>query len=159
MLSLSLYLSFLFRFDWNVPPHYTFGLYIPVFVAARIPVFLLFRLYSMSWSFAGAYELIGVAKGLTLSTMLIAFVVYMMNPDGIFTGFPRSIVLLSDYVLSLFLIGSFRLSRRFYFHFMERPSTKGKRTLIVGAGNAGESLVRDIHRQHEGKSLHSWFCR
>jgi FlaA1/EpsC-like NDP-sugar epimerase len=150
LLSLSLYLSFLFRFDWNVPPHYTFGLYIPVFVAARIPVFLLFRLYSMSWSFAGAYELIGVAKGLTLSTMLIAFVVYVMNFDGIFTGFPRSIVLL-DYVLSLFLIGSFRLSRRFYFHFMERPSTKGKRTLIVGAGNAGESLVRDIHRQQEGK--------
>jgi FlaA1/EpsC-like NDP-sugar epimerase len=150
LLSLSLYLSFLFRFDWNVPPHYAFGLYIPVFVAARIPVFLFFRLYSMSWSFAGAYELIGIAKGLTLSTMMIAFVVYVMNPDGIFTGFPRSIVLL-DYVLSLFLIGSFRLSRRFYFHFTERPSAKGKRTLIVGAGNAGESLVRDIHRQHEGQ--------
>jgi FlaA1/EpsC-like NDP-sugar epimerase len=150
LLSLSLYLSFLIRFDWNVPAQYMFGLYIPIFIGIRIPVFFFFRLYSMSWSFAGAYELMGVAKGLTLSTLLIALIVYVINPDGIFSGFPRSIVLL-DYVLSMFLICSFRFLKRFYLHIAGTPSAQGKQTLLVGAGEAGESLVRDIHRQQESQ--------
>jgi len=150
LLSLSLYLSFLIRFDWSVPEQYMFALYIPIFVGVRIPVFLFFRLYSMTWSFAGTYELMGIAKGLTLSTILIALLVYVINPGGIFAGFPRSIVLL-EYVLSMFLICSFRFSKRLYFHIAGTPFTQGKKTLIVGAGEAGESLVRDIHRQQESQ--------
>ncbi|NLW36041.1 MAG: polysaccharide biosynthesis protein [Syntrophorhabdus aromaticivorans] len=149
LLSLSLYLSFLVRFDWNIPWQYPFLLYIPVFVAIKIPLLFAFRMYSMSWSFAGVHEVINLGKALSFSSMAVAIFVYAVNPDNIFAGFPRSIVFL-DYILSCLLVGAFRLLRRFYIHIAKRPSGKGKKTLIVGAGNAGELLARDIRRHEEG---------
>jgi FlaA1/EpsC-like NDP-sugar epimerase len=80
--------------------------------------------------------------------MAAAIFVYVVNPDNIFAGFPRSIVFL-DFILSCLLVGAFRMVRRFYIHITERPSGEGRKTLIVGAGNAGELIARDIRRHRE----------
>jgi len=64
-----------------------------------------------------------------------------------FQGFPRSVPLL-DFLLLGVLLGGWRiLPRIFYEHGYQRR--KGKRALIVGAGQAGEMLVRDMTRQEE----------
>ncbi|OPY79852.1 MAG: UDP-N-acetyl-alpha-D-glucosamine C6 dehydratase [Syntrophorhabdus sp. PtaU1.Bin153] len=148
LLSLSLYLSFLVRFDWNIPWQYPFLFYIPVFVAIKIPLLFMFRMYSMSWSFAGVHEVVNLGEALSFGSMAAAIFVYVVNPDNIFSGFPRSIVFL-DFILSCLLVGAFRMVRRFYIHIAERPSGDGKKTLIVGAGNAGELIARDIRRHRE----------
>ena len=146
LLSLSLYLAFSLRFDWNIPPSYNLSLFVSIFIAIKIPFFLVFRLYSMSWIFAGAYELINIGKAITLSSMCIAIVVYVVNLYNIFTGFPRSIVFL-DYISSIVLISSFRLSKRLYLHAINKSLGSGKRTLIIGAGNAGEMIIRNMRHE------------
>ncbi|OPY68131.1 MAG: UDP-N-acetyl-alpha-D-glucosamine C6 dehydratase [Syntrophorhabdus sp. PtaU1.Bin050] len=156
LLSLSLYLSFLLRFDWNVPEQYPFPLYIPIFVAIKIPFLFIFRMYSMSWSFAGVHEVVNLGEALSFGSMATAVFVYAVNPDDIFAGFPRSIVFL-DYILSCLLVGAFRLFRRFHRHIVERPSGKGRRTLIIGAGNAGELLARDIRRNQKSNYMVAGF--
>ncbi|HEY3278681.1 MAG TPA: SDR family NAD(P)-dependent oxidoreductase, partial [Syntrophorhabdaceae bacterium] len=152
LLALSCQLAFLLRYDWDFtnPWSEEYLLYTPIFIAIKIPVFLFFRFYSMSWRYVGAFELVDVAKGIILSSAIVAIVVYIVNPGGIFTGFPRSAVLL-DCVLSLLLVGCFRLARRLQRHIHERPLEEGRRTLIVGAGNAGEMIVRDVRRHQESK--------
>ena len=146
LLLLSLYSSFSLRFDWDIPPSHNIPLFVSIFIVVKLPIFFLFRLYSMSWVFAGVHELINIGKAITLSLMCTAIVVYVLNPYNIFTGFPRSIVFL-DYILSIFLISLFRLSKRLYLHAINKSLENGKRTLIVGAGNAGEMIVRNMRHE------------
>src|SRR3989338_4588970 len=142
----SLYLSFLLRFEWDLPPSYNLPLFVSIFIVVQLPFFFLFRFYSISWIFVGVHELVDIGKAITLSSMCTAIVVYVLNPYNIFTGFPRSIVFL-DYILSIVLISLFRLSKRLYLHVINKSLESGKRTLIVGAGNAGEMIVRNMRHE------------
>jgi len=99
----------------------------------------------MSWRFAGFSEALNLIKALALGTACITILVYVVNPVGIFNSFPRTVILL-DFMLSLILVGSFRLARRSYLHLTKKQSGVGKRTLIVGAGNTGEMILRDMAR-------------
>lgn len=65
-----------------------------------------------------------------------------------FIGFPRSIFLI-DSLITLIFIAGLRLSKRVYLEvFLSKKKTRlGKRTIIIGAGNTGEMIIRDIIRQ------------
>jgi FlaA1/EpsC-like NDP-sugar epimerase len=60
---------------------------------------------------------------------------------------------LIDYTLSLILIGGFKISKRVYLHGKKYPLVEQKRTLIIGAGNAGELIVRDMKRTKDAPYL------
>ncbi len=64
------------------------------------------------------------------------------------TNFPKRVIF-ADCVISLFLVSGLRISKRLYMEvFREKGMSKdGKRTLIIGAGNAGEMILRDMARQ------------
>jgi FlaA1/EpsC-like NDP-sugar epimerase len=65
-----------------------------------------------------------------------------------FSGFPRSIFLI-DGVISLLFASGIRISKRLYLEVIrkKRYGSRGKRTIIIGAGNTGEMIIRDIARQ------------
>lgn len=69
-------------------------------------------------------------------------------PDLEITNFPKRVIF-ADTVISLFLVSGLRISKCLYTEvFREKGmSKKGKRTLIIGAGNAGEMILRDMVRQ------------
>ncbi len=149
LLSFALYLSFYLRFDGNIDSQYLdrFFHYLLVFLSIKFAVFTGFRLYRMSWSYVSFYEIINIVKANTVSFFLILGVVFMLRPHTVFTGFPRSIPLI-DFVFSLVLITMLRSSKRVYLQSQSSvPPSNVKRTLIVGAGNAGEQIVRDMRRQ------------
>jgi FlaA1/EpsC-like NDP-sugar epimerase len=149
LLSLSFYLAFLLRFDGNIPAVYGHKLLQSLFffLVLKIAVFTSLRLYQMSWSYVGFYELVSILKATTASLFLLLGFVFVSWSHGAFQGFPRS-VLLIDYAISLVFIVLFRSSKRFYRQTLSgRYRTGTKRTLIVGAGNAGEQIVRDMRRQ------------
>ncbi|WP_251126344.1 MULTISPECIES: nucleoside-diphosphate sugar epimerase/dehydratase [unclassified Exiguobacterium] len=109
------------------------------------------RLYRVAWRFASMSEAIRLAVTLMMSTLtlyVIQFVVY---------GEAMERMLFLSFCLSLLLLGGIRLGSRIYVTWkqdrrlvlggrkMKRRKSE-KRTLIVGAGQAGRMLVRQINQ-------------
>lgn len=151
---LSATLGFAIRLD--VP---LFWSYLPICVpftlmavAIKIPMYYFFGLYRRYWRYASVNELFIILVATTASSMLLSlFVLGLFLPRAWFLRFPRS-ALVIDWLLSLFFIGGIRFSVRFLGEFgvlkgnseraflAERP----RRVLIVGAGEAGAMIVREM---------------
>ncbi len=151
LISLSCWLGFLLRFDGQIPSHYWPMIKGFVIVAAPLTIFffLLERLYSISWTYISVRELLKVARGVIASFLGVGAALFILRHSPVFEGFPRSIIFISGF-LSFLLIGAFRFTKRIYLHgFKISFSRNGKKisgrpVLIVGAGEAGEQLVRHI---------------
>jgi FlaA1/EpsC-like NDP-sugar epimerase len=141
LLALALSLAFLIRFEGKIPQtHFSnLGFIIIVALTLKIPIFYLFRLYRMSWAYVSFHELLDVFKAVTLSSIALGTFFFLWG--GSVTILPRSVLML-DYLLTLFLIGSFRSARRIYQGWRGGFYKEGRRVLIVGAGDAGEQIVR-----------------
>jgi FlaA1/EpsC-like NDP-sugar epimerase len=112
-----------------------------VLVPTQVLVFWLLGLYRGVWRFASVPDLVRILKAVAIglaSCMVLLFVVTRLQ------GVPRSVPVLYGLLLFLFLSGPRFLYRWVKdYHFYYRP---GQRVLIVGAGRAGEMLVRDLLR-------------
>ncbi len=149
LIALSLYLAFLIRFEGRIPQanFNNLATVMLVALALKLPVFYLFRLYRMSWSYVSFSELIDVFKAVTLSSVAVGTFFFLWGSPV--TILPRSVLML-DYFLTLFLIGGFRSAKRIYQGWGWRGGfyKGGRRVLIVGAGNAGEQITRAmLHEQ------------
>ena len=147
LLASSVILSFLFRFDFTLPYSYLkeFWVIIPTFVLLKVGILYIHGLYHINWTYISVQELAALFRAILFSTFLLGFLLYLLRFQPYFEGFPRSILLI-DFLLSLVLIGGFRSAKRVYLQFFRNFPLKGKRTLIVGAGDAGEQIVRSIKK-------------
>jgi len=145
LVALSMYAAFLLRFEGRIPSQYMEDLWILILVAmaVKIPVFYLQRLYHISWSYVSVRELMSVFTGGFFSSLLLGTALFVLKAIPTFTGFPRSILFI-DFFLTITLIGGFRAAKRVYLQFVKGFPVEGKRTLIVGAGDAGEQLLRSM---------------
>ncbi|MEN8256698.1 MAG: nucleoside-diphosphate sugar epimerase/dehydratase [Thermodesulfobacteriota bacterium] len=139
--------AFWFRYNFESVPNWQVFLQI---VSVALPVqgvmFWLTGLYRGMWRFASMQDLIRILKSVLLGTMLVMLVLFLATRlDGI----PRSVILLYPVLLIGILSGS-RLSYRWFkdrrFFFQDKDSQK---VLVVGAGQGGELLVRDLLRHPE----------
>jgi len=143
---LSVWLSFFLKFDYNIPPQYFDSLWKISFLLGFfvIPIFYLQGLYTFSWSFVSTKELISLFRALTLSFLFIGLALFFSKDFYAFVGFPRSVLLIS-YCLIFLFAGSLRFSKRIYHSILYEGNMAGRdRTLIVGAGDAGEQILRSI---------------
>jgi len=154
LFTLALYLSFFLRFEGKIPEYHLtqFYLYLPLFVGVKILTFYFFRIYRFTWSYVSLYELLKVFKIQTLASLFIPAILLFLAYEGPFRGFPRSIFLI-DYTLSLIMAGGLRISKRIYLQARKYPVVEQRRTLIIGAGNAGEQIVRDMERTKDSPYL------
>lgn len=153
LLSVSLYLAFLFHFDFNFKINYydLIDDVLPVFLFLQLLMLAIFRTYRITWRYVGLFDLFNLFNAFVLSTFII-LVLAIAPVDTLLTGFSKRIIL-ADGVISLFFISALRVAKRFYNEVLKvkNPQRRdGKRTLIVGAGNAGEMIVRDMSRFHGG---------
>jgi FlaA1/EpsC-like NDP-sugar epimerase len=119
-------------------------------VPFKIFLFWVFRLYHISYRYISLAEGLSVIKASALSSLTIALVVLIFHDVKIFSGFPRS-VLFSDFLLTIFFITSVRTFFRLYYFGSNRK--KKRDILIVGAGSAGEQLIRDMTRSCKSNYL------
>lgn len=150
LLSLSFAAAVWLRYDGQVPA-ISRG-YVPLLILisllTKIPVLASQRLYSLSWSQVGLEDMVAVARGVVLGTLLFWVVVFgFVERFSTLTRFSRTIFLL-DLAISLLAIGAFRVGRRVYLHLRHRAPRSGRPTLIVGAGRAGEQLARSLRHSH-----------
>ena len=154
LFGLAFYLSFYLRFEGVIPDIHLrqFIRYLPLFVGLKVIAFYFFQIYRFSWSYVSLYELLKVFKVLTLCSLIISSTVLFLTYEEAFRGFSRSIFLI-DYILSLIMIGGLRISKRVYLQARKYPVIHQRRTLIIGAGNAGEQIVRDMRRTKDSPYL------
>ena len=147
LLVFSLVASVLLRFDGRVPPRTLeqLPLVVVLSLTLKLPAFASQRLYSLSWSQVGLEDMLMLVRGVSLGSVALWLSTVLMKKFGLLLGFPRSILVL-DYVISLHLVGGLRLSKRVYEHLVRRMPNNGVPALVVGAGSAGEQLLRSIRR-------------
>jgi len=145
-IGIAVWLSFILRFDGEVPSFYApfIKRVIILAVVFLIPIFYFQRLYSFSWSYVSTSELVSLFKAVSLGFLFLAVALYLSKDFPFFKGFPRSTLAVS-YFLVFILCGGVRFSKRIYRQFAKKKmGQKKEKTLIVGAGDAGEQLLRSI---------------
>lgn len=142
-------LALFIRFEGNyaaIPKEYVVKSlqYIPVIIIVTAIVFYWFRLYSSLWTFAGAPELINITfacalSALTQMTVMVLFDVRM----------PRSYYILYGVALWMLVFLS-RFSYRGIRTLIKRQESGAatSRVMIVGAGAAGNLLVKEIRNSN-----------
>lgn len=147
---LAAFISIYLRFDSDkIPANYLSMLisYLPLAVIIYLLSFYVFKLYGRIWRYASATELIAVVMA-----NLVGSAVWYSISLYIGAVLPRSLYVFT-FLLLIFFIGGSRLSLRFYSYVMNKPKyrqiqRKKNKVLIIGAGDAGAMLLREIERYH-----------
>lgn len=144
LICFSIYLAFLLRFEGQIPSQHFLNIegMIVLSLIFSLPVFYFLKLYSFSWIYVSAEELISIIKAVTLSFLFLIASIFVLKEQPLFIGFPRSTIFIS-YFLIVLSSGAVRFSKRIYLQLFFRGGG-GEKTLIVGAGDAGEQILRNI---------------
>ena len=134
--------AFLLRFEFAPSSEQwrLFALTLPLLLVIRAGVFAAFHLYRGLWRYVSMQDILAMLRAVTLSSLAFAASVIAAFPGR----FPGSILVL-DWLLCLALVGGVRLVLR-SLRESSRRTLGGRRAIVVGAGDAGEMLVREIER-------------
>ena len=136
--------SFLLRFNLSVPDEYwTTALNTLAWVLPLYGAILLFSgLYRGLWLFASLPDLIRIAKAVIVGGATVAFVAYLVQLEH---APPRTVILLSPLLL-IFMMGGVRAAYRVWREKQRFGDlvALGKPLIILGAGRAAASLVREL---------------
>ncbi len=126
-------------FNWEM------SLYVlPMILIVQGLVFKRFKLHRGLWRFASLSDLWNIFRASIIGAISISLVLFMaIRLDGI----PRTILILYP-ILLMFFLGGPRLAYRIWkdHSFKIKVNKQGKRVLLIGAGAAGDILIRDMLR-------------
>jgi FlaA1/EpsC-like NDP-sugar epimerase len=149
--AIGLWLAMLLRFERGViPPEYVAALprLVVLLVCCRIVANVLLKLHRWSFRFSGLPDAARVALAGLFGTGLFMSGVYLARIQGP----PRSVVVM-ELFFSTAAMGFVRFSPRLAWTYLADRTRSQKngvvRTLIVGAGAAGETLLRDLQRSDQ----------
>src|SRR5215216_4136966 len=145
--------SFALRLDVGELPFYFPAVLLMCAVALviKIPTYFFFGLYRRLWIYASTGELRLITVAVTTASVLTSGVMAILIVTGnVLPGMPRS-ALGIDWLLSLVLIGGSRFALRILAEqsMARRADGKGKRALVVGAGDAGALVVRELQKSSQ----------
>jgi len=152
----SLMLSFLvvqnmqFRAEWLE----LYPALLMFFLIIKLPIFGFFKQYRGWWRYVGISDLLGIFGASLVSTFIIVVLWFAIgNIPAVRISLPLGLempaegVCIADMFATVFMLGGLRIIIRLYFEeFRTAEAGRLKRFLIVGAGNAGEALLREILR-------------
>jgi FlaA1/EpsC-like NDP-sugar epimerase len=162
LVAFAYYLAFQLRFD-NGPSGYYLHLFkrtILWVTVASVLILILARVYQRRWRYASQRDYEAILRGLVLITLLSVVGVQVLRPVQRVThhgtaviGLPNGVVVLFGLLSLLFLCGVRMVARALH---ERRPleafrgTSKGERSvLIVGAGDGGRLVLREITRNRE----------
>jgi len=159
-ISFSIYASFWLRYNGVLPEGSGKPLFYYILLAfvIKMTALILFNLYDISWRFVSIDDLIQLLKALSIGSLFFGMTMFILRVYPPFVDtlpFPRSTIFI-DFIISSFLIGSFRISKRVISEGLKSAFKSGEekiRVLIYGAGGAGEQIVRDMQRSKNSSYL------
>ncbi len=145
----SFLLALFIRFEFQVPWE-QLKRFLAVSPAVALLLVLcnaLLGIYKGKWKYASFDEAVHIALSTVVgSTLLFAIALFAYNGRQYV---PLSVAIMGG-VLSLFALTAVRLQYRFFEEMrLKKPVEGGKRVLLVGAGEAGEVIARDMLRHRE----------
>lgn len=156
--------AFLLRFEFNVESDVFLGFFavyadnILLITIVKLAIFWAFGFYSSLWRYAGTDEMIKIVLAVIAATA--ATIVYLEFTQQYF---PRSIYIISC-ILDMITTGGIRLGYRTIRDFRNLGSLKNflkrlwkkeitveevSRVMVVGAGDAGATIIKDIKLHSE----------
>lgn len=142
LISAALIISLLLRFEGDIPGQYIEAFYylLPYYILINIICLYLARLYNRIWQYASLGELYSLVKAVTAGVGIIVAMIYGLNLSTL----PRSVYILSWFLIIAF-IGASRLGWRVLWDILfAEKLTSPKRVLIIGAGDAGALVAKEI---------------
>ena len=143
----ALLISFLLRFDFEIPTGYveTLLIWLPLFCGIQIITFYISDLYDRLPKFTSLFDIYAIFKLVSISCLIsFMFVLFITG----FEGYPRSTLILY-FVFNLIFTSSIRVSIRVYFtHFHKNSVIKTniirKKIILLGAGKTGDKICREL---------------
>jgi len=149
--------AYLLRFEWKIAYQEWANLKstIPYILLCKIAIFYFFGLYGGMWRYTGLIDVLRVLKPtITSSALIVLVILYLYR----FEGFSRSVFIIDAFLTFVFIAGV-RLSIRIILyekvfglfplsknlsHLISKREGRKKRLLIIGAGDAGEKMLREL---------------
>ena len=151
--NLAYFLALWFRFDCVyslIPQEYlaAWQRFAPLYTVICIASFVFVRMYNSVWRFAGINELLRITLGSLLTSVIHAVLIaFLFQPMPIF-------YVVIGAVLQFFFVSSVRFSYRLLLMLrdIQADSRKSRdNILLIGAGNAGQMILRDINTNQDAK--------
>lgn len=140
--------SFELRFDLNVPHQYAVQrlFLLPYVVLFKLGLFYLLGGYYANWRYFGLRDV----PRLILHSAVSSGIIFLLATSIERLRIPRGVILI-DFFMGVVLIGGVHVSMRLLVErllvlFRRDQRTVTKQVVVIGAGDAGEMLVRDILR-------------
>lgn len=157
-------LAYLTRFEAIIPQLYMDQMLrlMPIIVPVKITCFFYFDLYKGMWRYTSLPDLFNVIKATVISSFIIVVIVVLTER---FTGFSRSVFIL-DWLYTVLLISGIRVGIRMFYGvgmvnlpevFKTGRGRVKQKAILIGAGGAGEKLVRDSNSPESGISIMAIF--
>lgn len=146
---LSIYAAYLLRFDfvlesrvWSVIPYL-----LVIYVAVMLPWLIYNQLYRRIWTYASIGDLISIFRGVAIGTavlLALATLAYLIT-GRIYV--PSSILLIAPTLTFLGIAASRFVWRLLRDGYTRDTSRRKRRVLIIGAGEAGFIVARELRRE------------
>jgi FlaA1/EpsC-like NDP-sugar epimerase len=149
--------AFLLRFDWwFYRDRAEFSAFLIAALLIKPVVFYALGMYRRYWRYASTGDLMALALAVAASSAAMTVFVVLALFAGQLEAFSRSVVVL-DFLLTLVFAGGVRFAVRVIAESLREPRGAGgvlvtprqgarRRTLVVGAGDAGAMVVREMQR-------------
>jgi len=162
LFSVALLLAYLIRYDiaqnetsFHVWFPSSFLPWLPFFVTIKLVIFGRLKLFRSGWQYASIRDVANILLGSWLFLLIMFTLVFVFRyvpawfdrkGPALFAHYSQG-VLLMDFLATVFLVCTARLAFRLYREELRPLSAEGiRRVLIVGAGNAAETVIREMHR-------------
>jgi len=142
LISLAFVASYVLRFDGVIPLKFERQIIttLPALIAIQLSLFYYFGLYRIIWVYMDVHDLLTIAKAVLSGTVVVVLAIVGLTH---FDGYSRVVFVLNAFLLLALVTGSRMLFRFLRDYFAGLPR-HGHRLLIVGAGDAGEMILREI---------------
>jgi len=149
LINLALFFSYLLRFDRSFLNYLDYRFFIAVTIFGIIALYIT-NIYNKIWHYASIAELKAIIKtSVIINVLFIAYLYFFL------INFSRSVVMI-NFVLDIFVLGGTRFLLRLIKNYYVQNTTNKpqKNVLVVGAGDAGELLIREYQKHPElGKDI------
>ena len=152
LINISYFAAFLTRFEFSLTQAKNSGFldsllgYLPLNIIGTLILFVLFRLYSSLWAYAGADETLRILAASAASALLLIVCVFVLD-----YSLPRSFPVIYAMYLAL-SAGGLRFSYRALRRHRHSSHPVQKRTMLIGGGAAGATALLEFQRSERSEN-------